>query len=77
MSVLQGLCSFNEKLYAAWKGEVGDDRLFFSCFNGPSGTHSRPLVVTAVPGQPSQSSKTRSLHHGRVRTAMNESSFRS
>jgi len=34
MSVLQGLCSFNEKLYAAWKGEVGDDRLFFSCFNG-------------------------------------------
>ena len=29
-----GLCTFNGKLYAAWKGETGDDRLFYSPFNG-------------------------------------------
>ena len=34
MSILQGLCSYGGKLYAAWKGEVGDDRLFYSSFDG-------------------------------------------
>lgn len=34
MSILQGLCAFNNRLYAAWKGEVGDDRLFFATFDG-------------------------------------------
>jgi hypothetical protein len=33
MGVLQGLCSYNGLLYAAWKGESEDDRLFFSEFN--------------------------------------------
>jgi Papain-like cysteine protease AvrRpt2 len=30
MGVLQGLCSHNGILFATWKGEVGDDRLFYS-----------------------------------------------
>jgi hypothetical protein len=34
MSILQGLSSYNHRLYAAWKGEVGDDRLFFTDLNG-------------------------------------------
>jgi hypothetical protein len=34
MSILQGLCSYGGKLYVAWKGEVGDDRLFYSAFGG-------------------------------------------
>jgi len=34
MSVPQSLCNYNGLLYAAWKGEVGDDRLFYSSFNG-------------------------------------------
>ncbi len=34
MSVLQALCNYNGLLYAAWKGEAGDDRLFYSSFNG-------------------------------------------
>ena len=36
MSILQALCEHNGLLYAAWKGEVGDDRLFYSSFNGTS-----------------------------------------
>ena len=35
MGICQGLASENAtKLYAAWKGETGDDRLFFATFNG-------------------------------------------
>jgi hypothetical protein len=34
MSIYEGLCSYNGQLYGAWKGEVGDDRLFYSHFNG-------------------------------------------
>jgi hypothetical protein len=34
MGILQSLCNFNGLLYAAWKGEVGDNRLFYSSFNG-------------------------------------------
>jgi hypothetical protein len=34
MSITQGLYQFNGNLYAAWKGEVGDDRLFYASFNG-------------------------------------------
>jgi hypothetical protein len=34
MAILQGLCSYGGRLYAAWKGEVGDDRLFYSSFDG-------------------------------------------
>ena len=34
MSISQGLQGFNSKPYAAWKGEVGDDRLFFAAFDG-------------------------------------------
>jgi len=30
----QGLCSNNGKLWAVWKGEVGDDRLFFASYDG-------------------------------------------
>jgi hypothetical protein len=31
-----GLCDYSGKLYAAWKGETGDDRLFYSAFDGTS-----------------------------------------
>src|SRR5271163_2405740 len=35
MGICQGLASnSSNELYAAWKGETGDDRLFFSTFNG-------------------------------------------
>jgi hypothetical protein len=38
MTILQALCSFaqngEDRLYAAWKGEIGDDRLFYSLFDG-------------------------------------------
>ena len=32
MGILQGLSSFDNFLYAAWKGVTGDDRLFYSAF---------------------------------------------
>jgi hypothetical protein len=43
MGILQGLVSNGGYLYAAWKGEPGDDRIFYSRRNGsgnwaPSGT---------------------------------------
>jgi hypothetical protein len=34
MSIQQGLCSYNNGLMAAWKGQPNDNRLFFSQFNG-------------------------------------------
>ena len=43
MSILQGLCSYGGRLYAAWKGEVGDDRLFYSSFDGTGWTGSTAL----------------------------------
>jgi hypothetical protein len=48
MSILQSLCNFNGLLYAAWKGEVGDDRLFYSSFNGTTWTPQ-----TLIPGNSS------------------------
>ena len=42
MSIQQGLCSYDGRLFAAWKNE-GDDDQFFSQFNGatwsPLGSH--------------------------------------
>ena len=39
MGMLQGLCEFNGFLYATWKGEIEDDRLFYSTFiTGPDNT---------------------------------------
>ena len=38
MSITQGLFQFGGNLYAAWKGEVGDERLFYASFNGESWT---------------------------------------
>jgi hypothetical protein len=34
MSILQGLVSHSGSLYAAWKGEPGDERIFYSRWNG-------------------------------------------
>jgi hypothetical protein len=34
MGVTQGLMDFEGKLYAAWKGQAGDDRIFYSFYNG-------------------------------------------
>jgi hypothetical protein len=38
MSVTQGLSGLGGHLYAAWKGEVGDDRLFYAAYNGTQWT---------------------------------------
>lgn len=38
MSIQQGVCGYGAGAFAAWKGEVGDDRLFFSQFNGTKWT---------------------------------------
>jgi hypothetical protein len=43
MGIAQGLCSYDSNLYAAWKGEVGDDRLFYSVFNGTSWTGANTI----------------------------------
>jgi hypothetical protein len=48
MSILQSLCNYNGLLYAAWKGEVGDDRLFYSSFNGATWAPQ-----TTIPGNSS------------------------
>jgi hypothetical protein len=34
MSMTQGLFALGSNLYAAWKGEVGDDRLFYAAYDG-------------------------------------------
>ncbi|HEY0519391.1 MAG TPA: papain-like cysteine protease family protein [Ilumatobacteraceae bacterium] len=34
MAITQDLHEFEGKLYAAWKGQVGDDRIFYSFYNG-------------------------------------------
>ncbi|HEX4344356.1 MAG TPA: hypothetical protein VHZ31_02225 [Solirubrobacteraceae bacterium] len=41
-SKAQGLCAHNGSLYLSWKGEVGDDRLFFSHFDGHSWAAQAP-----------------------------------
>jgi Calcineurin-like phosphoesterase len=38
VSILQGLCGAKTDLYAAWKGETGDDRLFLAAFANNSWT---------------------------------------
>jgi hypothetical protein len=54
MSVLQGLISNGGNLYAAWKGEPNDDRIFYSHRNG-SGTWSAasPMASATVGGNTS------------------------
>jgi len=34
MSILQGLCNYNEQLYAAWKGSGDDQHIYYSSFDG-------------------------------------------
>ena len=34
MSIAQGLCDYNGSLYAAWKGDVGDDELYCAVLEG-------------------------------------------
>jgi len=34
MGMTQGLSEFEGMLYAAWKGQIGDDRIFYSFYNG-------------------------------------------
>ncbi len=50
MSILQGLCSYGGKLYAAWKGEAGDDRLFYSSFDGRGWAGSTVLAGNSSVG---------------------------
>jgi hypothetical protein len=49
MGVLQGLASNGEYLYAAWKGEPGDDRIFYSRWNG----HGNWASAGTIPGNTS------------------------
>jgi hypothetical protein len=48
MSILQGLCGAKTVLYAAWKGETGDDRLFLAAFADNSWTN-----LGTIPGNSS------------------------
>jgi hypothetical protein len=51
MSVYQGLSNYNGQLYAAWKGVAGDDRLFYSQYNGTQWTpQTRSLNQEAAAG---------------------------
>ena len=34
MSISQGLCAYNNTLYAAWKGATYNDQLFYAALNG-------------------------------------------
>jgi hypothetical protein len=43
MGINQGLCGLDSHLYAAWKGEVGDDRLFYSIFDGSNWAAQKTL----------------------------------
>src|ERR1019366_2786458 len=45
-----GLCSFSGKLCAAWKGETGDDRLFYSEFNGSAWTTQATIAGNSSVG---------------------------
>ena len=50
MSILQGLCSFNGKLYAAWKEEKGGQRLFYASYDGNEWSAQKqiPLAQSSV-----------------------------
>ena len=48
MSITQGLHRYQSDLYAAWKGEVDDDRLFYSSFDGRTWQNQ-----TTIPGNSS------------------------
>jgi hypothetical protein len=50
MTILQGLINLNGKLVAAFKGESGDDRIFYSTWNG-TGNWSNPAGT--IPGKTS------------------------
>jgi hypothetical protein len=53
MGILQGLTSNNGKLYAMWKGEPGDDRLFFSSWSGTGAWAPAVTVAGATSVGPS------------------------
>jgi hypothetical protein len=44
LGILQGLVSDNGNLYALWKGEPNDDRIFFSSWNG-AGNWTRAVTI--------------------------------
>ena len=50
MSVQQGLCGFDSLLYAAWKGVIGDESLWFSSLDGTkwSAQEQIPGVASSV-----------------------------
>jgi hypothetical protein len=52
MGVLQGLVGYNGNLYAAWKGEPGDDRVFFSRWNGNGNWMSAGTIPGATSAGP-------------------------
>ena len=56
MSLTQGLCEYKGSLYAAWKGDVGDQNLYCAVLNGnvwenkdslPGKSSVGPALVTA------------------------------
>ena len=54
MGVLQGLVDHDGYLYAAWKGEPGDDRIFYSRWNGAGEwTPALPMASVTVGGNTS------------------------
>jgi hypothetical protein len=63
VSILQGLAAYKTELYAAWKGEVGDDRLFFAIFENGA-WKDLPLIPGASSIGPSLASFQTDLYAG-------------
>jgi hypothetical protein len=50
MSIQQALSSYSGDLFAAWKGEVGDDRLFYSQYNGTKWSGQKTIAGNSSVG---------------------------
>lgn len=50
MASLQTLCEYNGYLYALWKGMTGDERMFYSRFDGTHWTDQQPFAGSTSVG---------------------------
>jgi hypothetical protein len=52
MSIFQGLYQYNASLYAAWKGKVGNDQLYYNAFDGSNWVDSNPSTIPVSAVEP-------------------------
>ncbi len=50
MASLQSLCEYNGYLYAFWKGQTGDHRMFYSRYNGKRWSEQKPFAASSSVG---------------------------